>query len=924
MKVRRTDEGFRGSWHCGTVIASKSSARWVQYDHLLSDEDNSTKLVERVEVPSIVDGIANNKSTSNYRGWIRPLSPPCDFSVWFLHYGQCVDVYYSDAWWEGVIIDHQDGSKERNVFFPDIGDEMATHKDNLRISQDWDEQTELWKPRGNWLFLELIEEIEKDWPILVSIKQIWYDVRARNGFDNLKEWTSCFSDVWRELLLEVIVDNFKLLVKHFFINLSSSGNILHECGQLMELNGPVLDVVLKNKDCFVDSLAGVPVGNGFLNGYELLHVDEREKYFQPGNEINRDELATVTMFDRLEKVPLSSSVKPTNEKIACVSSPTMAIVPFMTGETCTNHKKSHEIAMPNKNNVWIPVGPDIVPNPEYCPDAVEEYCRLFKSRHKRYLEVRFNVWKHLLFMGWKIEYRKDIRTNGMQGLRYIEPGSSGKSFISLLKVCEYLMSGVFKDLSSCTDLKMLKEKAQDNWVSLGLPKGEFHEDAVSEYINIIKCGREPSEEHMINVLKHLSFLQWKFEYIKDRRRYRFSLPGDDGSGGNFFQSLFEVCQHLEKYSSATMFPQNEQSRLSYIANATLSPSEHSQECTSVLGGPSPDYKLIYEPEYCPQAVMNYYSLREKGDTSKWDKHDMLKDMQLKAKKHLSAVGWKLYQHRPTKKLKYKYISPSGKLYYTLRSACKGYIDEKISVEKLALASEDRQAPLASKEAREEFHCKREKERKSNDLNLASLSPDAVTNENKSKKIQVIKSKGNFNTSVSVSDRVLRSSKRAREVVATSSSHKNPRTILSWLIDNNVLLPEEKVQYRMGKDCKTMAEGSVTRDGIRCICCQETFTLRNFEVHANSTCHQPSANIYLENGRSLLECQIQLRRDLNARGSSRGLPQVKSKQNENKTDYICSVCHFGGNLILCDGCPSSFHTRCLGLKACLFESFITCL
>ncbi|KAL1829027.1 hypothetical protein ACET3Z_007439 [Daucus carota] len=886
-----TDEGFLGSWHSGTVIATESSARWVQYDHLLLDEYSSTKLVERIEVPSIVDGIEiNNKSMSNYRGWIRPLSPPCYFSIWFLHYGQCVDVYYSDAWWEGVILDHQDGSAERNVFFPDIGDEMAAHKDNLRISQDWDEQTELWKPRGNWIFLELIEEIEKDWPILVSVKQIWYDVRARSGFDNLKEWTSCLTDIWRELLLEVIVDNIKLFLKDFFPTLSSSssGNTLHDCGHLMELSGPILDAVLKNKECFVDSLAVVPGSNGFLNRSEFLHVDEKGEYRQPCDEINRDKLATVTTFDRLGKMPLSSSVKTIDEEIACASSRTMAIAPSMTGEvskvnSCTNHEESFnaslEVSKITKNNVWHPAGPNIVSDPDYCPEAVDEYCRLFKSGNKRYLKVQNNVWKHLLFMGWKIEYRNNERINGMQQLRYIEPGSPEKYFVSLVDVCEYLKAGASKELCSFTDLKIPKEKAQDNWVPFCLPEPEFYEDAVTEYINISKCGRQPSEEHILNVLKHLSFLGWKVEYTKETWRYRFIMPKDGGSEKEF-RSLFEVCQYMETSSSdiVSMFPQDVQNCLSYAADATLFPTEHSQERKSVLIGPSPDEELIFEPEYCPQAVMNYHThvTKEKGDHSKWKTGSMLKDMQLKVKKHLFAVGWKLYHYRTKKKLRYRYISPSRKMYDSLRSACKGYIDEEIHVGKLAevqLPREARYSPSASEEVRKEIHCENKKKRKSSSLHLASLSSNSVTKENKSKKIQAIKSKDNINRPVSVSDRVLRSSKRAREVVDASSSHRNPCTILSWLMDNQVVLPSEKVQYRIGKDCKMMAEGRVTRDGIKCNCCQETFTLHNFEVHANSTCHQPSANIFLENGRSLLECQLQLRRDLNTRGSNRGRLEI---------------------------------------------------
>ncbi|KAK9280503.1 hypothetical protein L1049_014195 [Liquidambar formosana] len=162
--------------------------------------------------------------------------------------------------------------------------------------------------------------------------------------------------------------------------------------------------------------------------------------------------------------------------------------------------------------------------------------------------------------------------------------------------------------------------------------------------------------------------------------------------------------------------------------------------------------------------------------------------------------------------------------------------------------------------------------------------------------------------------MLRSSKRARQVAVPNSSHHNPRTVLSWLIDNNVVLPREKVHYRGRKDRSPMAEGRITRDGIKCSCCQKVFTLTQFEAHAGSTCHRPAANIFLGNGRSLLECQIQMIGEKNIRGLiTEPRDRLKGHWRRHTNDYICSVCHYGGELILCDQCPSSFHKSCLGLK-----------
>ena len=170
-------------------------------------------------------------------------------------------------------------------------------------------------------------------------------------------------------------------------------------------------------------------------------------------------------------------------------------------------------------------------------------------------------------------------------------------------------------------------------------------------------------------------------------------------------------------------------------------------------------------------------------------------------------------------------------------------------------------------------------------------------------------------------RVLRSRKRARRVLLPGSSN-NRRTILSWLIDNNVVLPRAKVHYSSQKDHHPMAEGRITRDGIKCSCCREVFSLSRFEAHAGSSYRRSAANTFLEDGRSLLECQMQVIRDITGKGFKKeSCSRKKSSKHHYENDYICSVCHYGGDLVLCDQCPSSFHKSCLGLKVgCFFPFF----
>nr|GMD28138.1 increased DNA methylation 1 [Ipomoea batatas] len=98
----------------------------------------------------MIDGVMSVEGEyDNYRGWIRPLPPPLDIGKSSLHYGECVDSFYRDAWWEGVIFDHEDSSENRRIFFPDMDDEMTVCVNTLRITRDWDGVTEEWKPHAS-------------------------------------------------------------------------------------------------------------------------------------------------------------------------------------------------------------------------------------------------------------------------------------------------------------------------------------------------------------------------------------------------------------------------------------------------------------------------------------------------------------------------------------------------------------------------------------------------------------------------------------------------------------------------------------------------------------------------------------------------------------------------------------------------------
>ncbi|KAK4761316.1 hypothetical protein SAY87_006209 [Trapa incisa] len=417
----------------------------------------------------------------------------------------------------------------------------------------------------------------------------------------------------------------------------------------------------------------------------------------------------------------------------------------------------------------------------------------------------------------------------------------------------------------------------------------------SYLINGTSAG-ESSSSSLTILKKHMAYLGWTMEsrFCGNVTRRRYISPE-----GKCYYSLFQVCRRQCgcTESPPALIYEDDCASAAAIEMPALARSSES----NVRG----DIDCDRAPASCAQAIIEYHMLGAEECQS-----GAVKDLRRRVKEELLAIGWYVtYQQREGRR-DIVYYSPRGGHYFSLRRACKRCIKD-LEIQRKSSGNE---GGVNAGEVINEAKFSRRK---------SIMFEKALQHPKKTRKVLPHRSHLRaLGKQKHVRDRQSQPTARAVRLgknihdTAPKNLSQNPMTVLSWLIDNDVLFPRTNVYcHGDGSSYTSLMKGRVQREGIKCGCCSQVFTLRGFVSHSGGsggTFGTPAARIFLEDGRSLLDCQIQIMKKITYLRED-AVVHKNYVEWIYDNDHVCSICNYGGEIILCDRCPSSFHGTCLGLK-----------
>ncbi|GJT61058.1 putative ribonuclease H-like domain-containing protein [Tanacetum coccineum] len=221
------------------------------------------------------------------------------------------------------------------------------------------------------------------------------------------------------------------------------------------------------------------------------------------------------------------------------------------------------------------------------------------------------------------------------------------------------------------------------------------------------------------------------------------------------------------------------------------------------------------PEYNPQTIMNYYSC---GVQTGRCKDPRVKNLIIKAKNHLSAIGWTffyVFTKTGTKELRYK--APTGRVYLSLRTACECAIKNQDPYLFDQMGGGSKIDDGFNKFKRKSECVDRPQKKKVRIEDDKSLCFDQ---------------KSDKDSSEVKNERVMKQIQDVKRLRLTGKKDSSTKKRGS-LIENNIVKRGARVSYLSRKDGRVLKRGRFYEDGIKCDCCDEMFLLTKFETHAGT-------------------------------------------------------------------------------------------
>ncbi|KAH9311769.1 hypothetical protein KI387_026804, partial [Taxus chinensis] len=1024
VEVRQHEEGLRGSWHAGVVIRVHKLHCYVEYKELLS-EDGLNKLVESIQLNENVGGLGcrTGKKNKKYRGCIRPL-PPALGQKWTYSYGLCVDAFFEDAWWEGILLDDLEDSEDRPVFFPDEGDMHIIHKNNLRVTQDWNENEGTWSIRGHWVLATMRENFEREG---LSIRVVWYYLREKAGFiKKVQEWTTAAREeklclkLLKEVVAELVAQPSKqilpfmksstenLKLAHNYFNTQELLLAESKClNETQESEGSIVSILVQDNNlgaivCHetsdvrgdLDSIASRDTAIALHAGEKDLMTtilgitnkscnhppdsDFKDQIDSRGKELCNASSSAVDLGVRVDCIDKElSNVSSrgsdlnglTEHSISSLESEKVNVAE-VKGRACSAGRKSSNNGA-SESDLKEQID---------CSDTVllkDLLIRANPKKKKRHIDrVLASAVANDIGLKDKSEGSEILVSESL----YYETCSKDKTE-GIDRVLSESLTSELKDQSNCTDVSELSNKVSGKCKSVAmaisskavqkhksqrrstptrsweLPANGVTSD--SKYCPLAVLNYNPTldknlrKEACLKAKMHLLAVGWRFEFKYRCNRGRCDIRYVSPTGRNYY-SLFQACLAWK----------NEQKFQGLIDGSIENNSVAEKSKNYLLGSVSVSLPLqktglrVRRNALASAAELGKRSQRIRGSlevarcevNNNYDAVDASKIYE--GSKQWASEGEKVHSHDNKKRNVTHEVFPFPES--TRRTIYKGLKQFVCKGEKLrSHGNKKRNVPCEvfplPESTQKTGACVLQSEYLYKDIARTNASTERSKSKNfgqgpvldsvlssKKRKFNMEDSLGGRKQKKGKSCRLLLKRKdkttngyRMQVLLSTPEKSKDSspsqgrhtvQSVLSWMIENDMVAENQRVFYWNRKENYSMAEGWITCEGILCKCCRKVYSLSNFEGHAGSKLHRPSTNLILEDGRSLLQCQMQVL-DNNNRSKGCGAPSRgrRKRKAQFQSDDVCKICHFGGKLILCDHCPNSFHIECINMELSVCSS-----